>query len=142
VAKEQIMVYLGLDGVIVMQRLIFESAWDKTIDVKDRQDIITAFEQAKQSGDNQLFIPLCSAINHRRDLLVSVIIQNDTDKILSLQHKTLMYKEGTKPIATQTFHDRRLTIPAKCSMPWTFIFPCSTLKKEPQLEDGHLQVVL
>jgi hypothetical protein len=90
VAKEQIMVYLGLDGVIVMQRLIFESAWDKTIDVKDRQDIITAFEQAKQSGDNQLFIPLCSAINHRRDLLVSVIIQNDTDKILSLQQKTLM----------------------------------------------------
>lgn len=135
------MVYLGLDGVRVMQRLIFESAWDKTIDVKDRQDIITAFEQAKQSGDNQLFIPLCSAINHRRDLLVSVIIQNDTDKILSLQHKTLTYLEGAKPIAAQTFHDRRLTIPAKCSMPWTFIFPSSTLKKEPQLEDGHLQVV-
>jgi SLAP domain-containing protein len=141
VVKEQIMVYLGLDGVRVMQRLIFESAWDKTIDVKDRQDIITAFEQAKQSGDNQLFIPLCSAINHRRDLLVSVIIQNDTDKILSLQHKTLTYIEGAKPIATQTFHDRRLTIPAKRSMPWTFIFPRSTLKKEPQLEDGHLQVV-
>ncbi|GAA0426622.1 SLAP domain-containing protein [Agaribacter marinus] len=122
-----------------MQRLVFEKAWDKTIDSQDRQDLVKAFEKANQADHPERFIPFWQARNHRDDLLITVIIQNLTDDILTLDGVRLTYDEKGYAIATHTFSDARLTLEPRCSMPWTFIFPKSTIQQEPELESGYVR---
>ncbi|NBJ69482.1 MULTISPECIES: SLAP domain-containing protein [Clostridia] len=123
-----------------MQRLIFEAVWDRTIDARDRERIKHVFEQV-----NEMDKPLCPFLllnqvhNHRGDLLITVLIQNGLETNWILHHQTLTYYEANTPIATETFSDKRLVIPGKCSMPWTFIFPKKTIQQEPYFKEGQLR---
>ncbi|API92082.1 hypothetical protein J32TS6_25070 [Virgibacillus pantothenticus] len=123
-----------------MQRLIFESAWDRTIDARDRERIKHVFEQANEK-DKPLrpFLLLNQAHNHLGDLLITVLIQNGLETDWILHNQTLTYYEANTPIATETFSDKRLAIPSKCSMPWTFIFPKKTMQQEPNFKEGKLR---
>lgn len=57
-----------------MQKLKFQSAWDKTIAEEDRKKIKTAFENVSlDSGRNIQFSTLWQAKNHRGELLVAVL---------------------------------------------------------------------
>lgn len=123
-----------------MQSLIFEEAWDKTIDPYDRQKIKATFNQANRlKKEPEKFIPLWQARNHRGDLLVAVIIQNISEDLLTLMHVPLTYYEAGQPIATHSFLDQRLTIESKCSMPWTFIFPKAVIVEVPKLKAGYIK---
>lgn len=123
-----------------MQSLVFEQAWDKTIDPQDREKIEAIFSQANRLGEvSEKFLPLWQACNHRGDLLVAVIIQNFSERSLVLRHVSLTYYEADQPVATHAFSDPRLMIESKCSMPWTFIFPKSKIRGTPCFVDGYVK---
>lgn len=122
-----------------MQRLVFEQAWEKTIDPEDKQQIVTVFEQANVPQKSvQKFIPFRQARNHRNDLLVTVIVQNFGDIAFTLEDIELTYYEAGQPVASHTFSHPGLMIAPKCSMPWTFIFPENKVMSEPRFENGYI----
>ena len=60
-----------------MQQLQFETSWDKALSVKDRQLIENIFNKTKQAHGSAIFCsPIREAINHKQELLVTVIIHN------------------------------------------------------------------
>ena len=103
-----------------MQILYFEPAWDKTIAPADREKIIAHFHSQHLENDNQLSF-LWEAINHKGNLLVTVLIHNRADTPLHFQDSVIAYYKDDKPVATGIFN-LPLEIPKKSSMPWTFIF--------------------
>lgn len=122
-----------------MQCLTFEKAWKKTIDPDDKQQIVKVFEQANEmQKPTQKFVPLWQARNHRGDLLVTVIVQNIGDSVLTLDNVVLTYYEAGLLVAAHTFAHSHLTIESKFSMPWTFIFPGSKVMREPRFEDSYI----
>ena len=103
-----------------MQTLYFEPAWDKTIAPADREKIIAHF-QSRHLENNIQFSFLREAINHKGELLVTVLIHNTEDTSLPLQDMVVTYRKDGNQIATGIFNFP-LVIPRKTSMPWTFIF--------------------
>lgn len=72
-----------------MQNLVFEEAWDKTISNQDRYEIERAFQQSMIPQNELLCTPLWRAINHKGDLLVTVLIHNGTKEDFSILDKTM-----------------------------------------------------
>ncbi|MHA6252651.1 SLAP domain-containing protein [Oceanobacillus sp. CAU 1775] len=122
-----------------MQKLIFESAWDKTIAPEDRLKIETLFNETKNDPAEAIKpLPISQAYNHKEDLLVIVLIHNFTDKEFTFDNLDVVYKEGDKEIAAHHFTFSNLKLPEKTSMPWTFIFPKGTQISQAKLNDGTL----
>ncbi len=122
-----------------MQALQFETAWDKTIAPADRKNIEWLFEDTKNNYiDNIVFLPIRQDYNHRQDLLIIVLLHNFTDQPFSFGTIDLAYWEKDKLIAAHHFSFRNLTLPAKTSMPWTFIFPKAAQKAKASFENGKL----
>lgn len=111
-----------------MQGLQFEAAWDRTIAPQDRKFIEEIFSESKiEHGGGVHFTFVREAINHREDLLVTVLIHNCYEKKISMEEVAIAYRRDEKTIATDTFN-LPFEINAKTTMPWTFIYsqPYST----------------
>lgn len=122
-----------------MQTLQFETAWDKTIAPADRENIEFLFEETKEkNNENVAFLPIRQDYNHRQDLLVIVLLHNFTDQAFSFENIDLAYLEKDQLIAAHHFSFQNLTLPAKTSMPWTFIFPKTAQKAKAAFESGRL----
>jgi len=124
-----------------MQRLEFEAAWDKTIAPADRKVIINLFNQTKNKQtetESIVLLPIRQALNHRNDLLATVLLHNFTDSIFSLEAIDLAYLENDRVIATHHFSFPGLTLPKETSMPWTFIFPQHVRVEGPSLKNSKL----
>ncbi|MBS4175581.1 SLAP domain-containing protein [Bacillus sp. FJAT-49736] len=124
-----------------MQKLYFESAWDKTISEKDRERIREAFHKTSIPHNSQLeFTRLWEAINHKGALLVTVLIHNFDSEELTFHNKLLQYRENEEITAAHPF---TLPVPIKpeTSMPWTFIFPAVHFYREPLLKNGRLEII-
>ncbi|MCU9614983.1 SLAP domain-containing protein [Caldibacillus lycopersici] len=106
-----------------MQQLVFEAAWNKTIADIDRRKIEQAFHLGKISDTFIHFQMLWSAINHRGELLITVLIHNPTDKAVQIRDEKIVYVEKEETVAENIFTFPTLEIGAYCSLPWTFIFP-------------------
>lgn len=115
----------------MMQKLYFESAWDKTIAPRDREKIELIFlEQAIHLKGNIHFSFLWKAINHKDELLVTVLIHNCEETSMHIQETIITYLEQNKQIATGIFNAPR-SIAGKTTMPWTFIFSASNPTTQP-----------
>jgi len=108
-----------------MQQLFFEAAWDRTISDQDRRYITELFEakdHEKGKGLESTYIH--HAINHRGDLLYTVMLHNYQDIAYAFVDKNASLQDPDGNIITEKF-----TIPVnispRTSMPWTFIFPSS-----------------
>ena len=107
-----------------MQQLQFESSWAKALSAQDREFIEKLFNDTKQQHDSTIvFSPIRQAINHRNELLVTVLVHNFSQHPLLFDHTRLVYSNETEVLAEHVFTLPTLTIPAQVSMPWTFIFP-------------------
>ena len=123
-----------------MQRLEFEAAWDKTIAPADRKVIIDLFNQTKeQQTESIVLLPIRQALNHRNDLLATVLLHNFTDSVFSLEAIDLSYLENDRVIATHHFSFPGLILPKETSMPWTFIFPEHVRVEEPLLKNSEIR---
>lgn len=124
-----------------MQKLIFESSWDKALSNKDRKVIEDAFlKTATLNSNNIQFTPLWQAFNHKDELLVTMLIHNFTSEFVSFNDIQLRYLESNKMIAEHLFHHPTLAIQASHSMPWTFIFPSSSTKRKATFENGQMVI--
>ena len=125
-----------------MQQLDFEASWDKTISKKDRQKIEAIFLETSQSDNHTIqFTPLWHAFNHKGELLVTVLIHNFTLHPYSFQKTKLRYIETNGIPIEHTFNLPSLCVKARCSMPWTFIFPKESLNNKLPFENGHLEII-
>lgn len=124
-----------------MQKLIFESAWDKTIAPRDRETIEQLFQTTKTNDIHAVeAITISQAFNHKEDLLVIVLIHNFRDEIFSFDEIEATYIENEIEIATQHFSFPKLELEPKTSMPWTFIFSKQNQLQQATLENGHLKL--
>jgi SLAP domain-containing protein len=124
-----------------LQKLDFEPSWDKTLSSKDREEIEKIFlETNRVDFSNVRLVPIRQAFNHKKELLVTVLIHNFTEKVFIFSKKRIAYVENSEIIAENTFTLPTLFIQPKTSMPWTFIFPEECLKKNLTLENGRLEI--
>lgn len=123
------------------QTLIFENAWDRTIAEADREKIKDVFEQSRKHLNKTpiQFTALNNAINHKGELLVTVLIHNVSDKDFSFHEDSLQYIHSNtgKVIAEHSYTIPRLKIKKYTSMPWTFIFPIHHYELHKKFE-GYL----
>ncbi|MEK4386129.1 SLAP domain-containing protein [Solibacillus sp. FSL W7-1464] len=104
-----------------MQKLQFEAAWDKTISDQDRTLIEQVFDETKEQDQRISCCIIRTAVNHKKQMLITTLIHNRTDQQLSFHNRevSIITEEGG---ITQNFTSEALQIPPYCSMPWTFIF--------------------
>jgi len=114
-----------------MQTLQWEDAWERTIATKDKAYIEGLFEKVKNDESSSTFIR--EAYNHTGALLVTVLIHNRSNEELSLKNTPISYTNACKETFISSFTLPH-SLPAKTSMPWTFIFQNE--------EDEHKEVVL
>ncbi|MED4071913.1 SLAP domain-containing protein [Priestia endophytica] len=125
-----------------MQQLQFEASWDKAIADQDRQNIERLFNETKHLKDSNIFCsPIREAINHKEALLVTVLVHNRTDRLLTFMNERLLYSIEGEVIADKVFTIPALTIPPGVSMPWTFIFPKDSYTPQIAFENGQLEIL-
>ena len=125
-----------------MQKLHFESSWDKTLSSKDRKIIEEIHLETRLPNHNSVHLTtLWQARNHKGALLVTVLIHNFGQQVLSFHNNKLCYVENKEITAEYTFTLPSLIVQPETSMPWTFIFPVESLKNQVTLENGHLESV-
>ncbi|MFJ7973419.1 SLAP domain-containing protein [Psychrobacillus sp. NPDC096389] len=125
-----------------MQKLEFESSWDKTISNKDRQKIEANFlETSHANNQGILLTPLWQSSNHKGELLVTVLIHNFTTHPFSFQNTKLKYIEANVVRFEHSFTLPSLSIQAGSSTPWTFIFPNESLDNKLSFENGYLEII-
>lgn len=90
---------------------------------------------------NVRLVPIRQALNHKKDLLITVLIHNFTKEIITFCKKRIAYLENNEIIAEKTFTLPTLFIQPKTSMPWTFIFPMENFKKNIKFENGRLEIM-
>lgn len=123
-----------------MQKLQYETSWDKTLSNKDRKIIEGIFlETSLPNQSLNQFTSLWQAINHRGELLVTVLVHNFSHQVCSFINKKLCYLENNEIIAEHIFTLPSLTVQPETSMPWTFIFPVESLRSHGSLENGRLE---
>lgn len=125
-----------------MQHLQFEKSWDKALSAQDRSYIEKVFVETKHlNGTGVIFSPIREAINHKKALLVTVLVHNFTDQPLTFNNTRLRYKIQGEVIAENEFTLPNLVIPNEVSMPWTFIFPKESYKTQLSIKNGRLEAV-
>ncbi|MFP3916685.1 SLAP domain-containing protein [Lysinibacillus telephonicus] len=124
-----------------MQQLQYEASWNKALSAHDRCLIEKIFNETKgQKTSGVLFIPIRKSINYKNELLVTVLVHNFTDTILTFHNTRLVYSTHEKVVAEKEFTLPALTILPNVSMPWTFIFSKNDYKQEAlNNENGQLQ---
>jgi SLAP domain-containing protein len=123
-----------------VQKLAFESAWDRTLAEKDRNEIERVFSEINAEGkEGYQAVLLKTAFNHKREFLVTVLLNNYSKIPMSLLGKKVVYKEKNRTIG-EFESAYTLEIPAETSMPWTFIFPAGSLIDPPNGDSGELTI--
>ena len=97
-----------------MQQLKFEASWAKALSAQDRASIEKLFYDTKQQHDSTIvFSPIRQAINHRNELLVTVLVHNFSQQPLVFKDTRLVYSNGQEILAENTFTLPTVTIPHK-----------------------------
>ncbi|MEO4053019.1 SLAP domain-containing protein [Solibacillus sp. CAU 1738] len=124
-----------------MQQLQFEASWDKALSAQDRDQIEKLFNETKEKHfANIVFSPIREAINHRNELLITVLVHNFSAIPLTFENTRLVYLNEQMILAEKLFTLPALVIPPKVSMPWTFIFPQGNYRSGNSNWAGRLQI--
>ncbi|KGR78043.1 SLAP domain-containing protein [Ureibacillus manganicus] len=124
-----------------MQKLQFETSWDKALAAEDRQQIEKLFHNTKKLNSSEiLFSRIRVAINHKDELLVTVLVHNFSDRPLDFINKRLIYSIQGEVIGDSKFTLPALVIQPRVSIPWTFIFPKETYTEQPSYETGQITI--
>ena len=123
-----------------MQQLSFHPAWDKTISEKDRLLVEELFEQTYNQADDLIMSPvLRAAINHKKELLVTVLVHNFTHHSALFRNRSIFIQCDNFE-SEQVFSIPDFVIPPVTSMPWTFIFPANPIYETLELTELVLEI--
>ena len=127
-------------GVLKLQNLQFEPSWEKAIAVKDRQQIRDIFNNSNITDVQSIrFVPIWEAMNYKGEILITVLIHNFKDTVLTFQKQKFTYHESEAVVAEHIFSIPQLVIKPKTSTPWTFIFPIESLYTTEIRGNGKLE---
>jgi len=103
------------EGVVMTEPLYLHPAWERTLSQRD----LDAIKKRVKGGVTKLFTVLWVATNHRNDLLMTVLIRNETNETLALSNAPMELMNEEQKLCSDlfTFH-----VPPNCVMPWTLIF--------------------
>lgn len=119
-------------GGSIIQKLYFEPAWDKTIAPQDRINIENVFNEQATLYENHIqFSFLRQATNHKGELLIITLIHNGKAVDLTIRDTIIAYTKKEVKVARGRFTLPQI-IPAKTSMPWTFIFSLDNEINQPE----------
>ena len=123
-----------------MQQLYFHPAWEKTISDKDRELIETLFENTYTNTYDMLTSPLLrAAINHKGELLVTVLVHNFTHHATTFKKRSVSISSGDVFIE-QTFTIPDFIVAPFTSIPWTFIFEPNEQFQSIHLNEIELEI--
>lgn len=122
-----------------MQKLQFEAAWEKTISAQDRLLIEEVFHKTKEQDKYISCYVIRTAINHKKQMLITTLIHNRTDQQLNFHNRevSIITEPGN---FTQNFTIDALKIPPYCSMPWTFIFDESMDFQFTEIKQMYIEI--
>lgn len=124
-----------------MQQLKFEPSWDKAVAAQDREHIELIFLKTKdQATESILFSPIREALNHKKEFLVTVLVHNFSNQELIFNKIPLVYLIDQELAAEHVFTIPIFNIPAKTSMPWTFIFPVHNMDERTLSSRGYIRI--
>ena len=130
-----------MEGVLYMQKLQFETSWEKAIASKDRELITNIFQNSNMVNGHSIRLePIWEAMNYKGEVLITVLVHNFTDAELTIQNQKFTYRENETIIAEHIFTIPQLIVKPKTSMPWTFIFPIESLKMKEIIGNGRLEM--
>jgi|GEM_PF-877708 len=114
------------------QTLFFQEAWERTISLTDKEEIIKLFERSssERKPGEVSFIPFRVALNYKGDILATVLIQNEVNSKVELLDFSLSLFDKEGYIATESFSYSNIALPPNSTMPWTFIFPREKLARD------------
>lgn len=118
--------------------LKFEDKWEKTISENDRKLILEVYERFPIQPGKITFAPVRVSMNHKGDLLATVLIRNGDQSDWTLENKNLCYVESGEIAAKGCFSHPSLTVSAQSAVPWTFIFKSSTFLKALRLQNWEI----
>lgn len=125
----------------MQQQLQFEASWDKALATEDRHSIENIFHETKHLNATEiLFSPIREAINHKEELLITVLVHNFSDKNLQFNNTRILYKIEGEVIADHVFTLPAIMVPPNVSMPWTFIFPKDNYLLKRTYQNGRLEI--
>lgn len=123
-----------------MQQLYFHPAWEKTISEQDRALIENLFEQTYTQVDDLIMSPMIrAAINHKKELLVTVLVHNFTHHSAKFMNRSI-FIHCDELDAEHVFTIPDLVIPPFTSMPWTFIFEQNPIYETLSLDHLILEI--
>ncbi|WP_449537742.1 SLAP domain-containing protein [Ferdinandcohnia sp. Marseille-Q9671] len=124
-----------------MQKLKFEDAWDRTISLKDREEITRIFQESVDSlEEGIIFTPVWIAENYKKEQLLTVIVHNQTSEDLLFEDTILQFCDGEVVLEEHSFTIPAVHVVSRTSMPWTFIFPESSVEAVPIMHNISLRV--
>ena len=87
-----------------MQQLQFESSWDKTLSAQDRNYIEKLFNDTKgQHHSTIVFSPIQKTINHRNELLITVLVHNFSQNPFTFEDTRIVYSNDQEVLAENVF---------------------------------------
>lgn len=118
--------------------LRFEDKWEKTISESDRKLVYEVYERFPIQQGEITFAPVRVAVNHRGDLLATVLVLNGLQDEWTLEKRNICYVEGDEVVAEECFTHHSLIVQAESAIPWTFIFKSSASMKALRLTSWEI----
>ncbi|MGG0717201.1 SLAP domain-containing protein [Robertmurraya massiliosenegalensis] len=123
-----------------MQQLQFDPSWDKALAIGDRLLIERIFRGISDLNSSEIVCtPIREALNHKEELLITVLVHNYMDQPLMFNDTRLRYSMEGENVAEHFFTIPQLVIPGQVSLPWTFIFPKESYLRRTSFEHGRLE---
>ncbi|MFD2442753.1 accessory Sec system S-layer assembly protein [Bacillus sp. CGMCC 1.16607] len=113
-------------------RLDLAESWEKSLSPEDKEKLTTMVEKIDPPKEGEVnFLGLQAKITEQKELHVTMLIRNGSDKNIKLEQLPLLVEDATgDAIAKGGFKLEDFEVKANTSKPWTFIFPESLLLKE------------
>lgn len=113
-------------------QLDLPESWKNSIDEKAKaslEKIVSSAAPLKAGEVN--FMGISANQKENKDLVVTILIRNGSDKNISFQQIPLAFKDASNEvIAKGAFKLDDFEVKSNTSKPWTFIFPAAMLEKE------------
>lgn len=114
-------------------KLVFEAAWERAIAPIDRKQIEQLFLETKDYSNHTI---IRTAINHKQQLLISVLLHNHSDEERRFSNQPIRFQS-----IEQNFSIDALVIAPRTSMPWTFIFDSTIGYHSEIIEDCDFEIL-
>ncbi|KOO37214.1 accessory Sec system S-layer assembly protein [Priestia koreensis] len=116
----------------VKHQLDLPESWKTSLPQSEQDKLHQIVESLEPPQEGEVnFYGLQAGQNEERDLHVTVLIRNGSDRNMQIQHLPLQMEDASGEIIAQgSFQFDDFEVKANTTKPWTFIFPHELIKKD------------